>query len=250
MELLTFVLFAFCIIIAINFGFLAVYCRIQRKADCVLKTTQEGTGQESTDKGTNSAKRSGFLIFLKKVYWEIMPYAYGWMRYNIIQVGKIPSHRIRNLLMRYVFCMNITQNTVIYGGCEIRSPWNIKADRCVISTYCILDGRNGIEFGQDVVLGSGVHIWTEEHSVNDPEFRVLEENRKPVTIGSRAWICSDSTLLPGVHVGEGAVIASRAVLTKDAEPYCVYGGVPAKKLHSRNENLTYQLNGKPTWHFY
>ena len=146
--------------------------------------------------------------------------------------------------------MKITKRTVIYGGCEIRSPWNIKADNCVISTYCILDGRRGITIGDNVVFGGGVHIWTEEHDVNDPLFAVNFDNAQPVVIENHAWICSDSTILPGIHIGEGAVVATRAVVTKNCEAFGIYGGVPAKKIGTRTNKLEYQLNGKPTWHFY
>lgn len=177
-------------------------------------------------------------------------YLYGLMRYSIIKVGKIPSNRIRRFVYRHVFCMNITNNTVINGGCEFRSPWNIYADRCTIMSGCILDGRSGIRIGQDVVFGVCVHIWTEEHDLNDPEFKVHPWNRGPVIIGDHAWICSDSTVLPRTRIGEGAVVAARACVTKECEPYCVYGGVPAKKISERNSNLTYQSGIKPHWHFY
>lgn len=183
--------------------------------------------------------------------WKLLePYLYGWTRYSAIVLGQLPGHILRNLIYRYIFAMNITKHTVIHGGCEICSPWNITADRCVISTGCILDGRDGICIGEDVAFGSGVHIWTQEHSIDDPEFRVLPDSRAPVHIGRHAWICSDVTLLPGVTVGEGAVIAARACLTKDADAFGVYGGIPAKKLRQRNPNLQYQLNRKMVWPFY
>lgn len=227
--------------------FLTTYCHLEKCLDA-RRINRNMEAEAGVDKYVRNSEKQ--VSFSKRLFGYLEPYFYGWMRYSTIMVGKLPSHRLRNILMHYVFAMQITKNTVIYGGCEIRSPWNIKADKCVISTYCILDGRNGIEFGQNVVLGGGVHIWTEEHNVNDEYFRVLNENKQEVLIGDRAWICSDSTILPGVRVGEGAVIASRAVLTKNAQNYGVYAGVPAKKINKRNEKLKYELNGKPTWHFY
>lgn len=201
----------------------------------------------SSDAKDNLLNRSSMLY---RIYKKMNPYLYGLMRYNIIRVGRIPSFTIRRFIYKYIYSMQITKNTVIYGGCEIRSPWNIKADNCIISNNCLLDGRYGISIGNNVVFGSGVRIWTAEHSVNDPYFEVLPENCQPVIIHDRAWICSDTTILPGIIVGEGSVIASRACLTKDAEPFGIYGGVPAKRIGFRNNNLLYQLNGKPTWHFF
>ena len=177
-------------------------------------------------------------------------YFYGWMRYNIILTGKIPSFFLRRFIYKYVYCMNITRNTMINGGCEFRSPWNIQADRCIIMSNAILDGRAGIQIGQDVVFGNGVHIWTEEHDIQDPYFGVGPENRGCVVIDAHAWICSDSTILPKTRIGEGAVVAARACVTRDCEAFGVYGGVPAKKIGERENELRYQLGKKPHWSFY
>ena len=233
-------------LLVLNLLLLHIYCRVHRMLD--RRQTDKPMGLDVDPSLTEplQTKKS----FVKRCWGLLQPYLYGWMRYSTIMFGKLPSNRLRNFIFRKIFAMNITKNTVINGGCEIRSPWNITADRCVISNYCILDGRNGIVFGNDVVLGSGVHIWTEEHSVDDPYFRVLPNNKAPVNIGKHAWVCSDVTLLPGVTVGEGAVIASRACLTKDADAFGVYGGVPAKKLRQRNTDLQYQLNSKSIWHFF
>ena len=242
----------------LNNIFLAIYCRIEEKFDAreerkrqkIRAELIENIEKTVRNEEHTAIKKSGLKHSVGKLHSELNHYLYGWMRYCIIQTGKIPSGRCRNYLYRFIFYMKITKRTVIYGGCEIRSPWNIKADNCVISTYCILDGRRGIIIGDNVVFGGGVHVWTEEHDVNDSYFAVNFQNAQPVVIEDRAWICSDSTILPGIHIGEGAVVATRAVVTKDCEPFSVYGGVPARKISMRNKDLKYELNGKPTWHFY
>lgn len=190
------------------------------------------------------------ISICKRMYQWINSYLYGWCRYNIILTGKIPSNRLRKLLYKYIFRMKISKGTVIGGGCEFRSPWNIIIGNSTIAWNCVLDGRYGIKIGDNVVFGTSVHIWTAEHDLNDPFFRVREDNKRPVEIDDRAWICSDSTVLPGVHIYEGAVVAARACVVKDCEEYGVYGGVPAKYINSRNRNMKYVLSGKPTWHFY
>ena len=122
---------------------LTVYCRFAEKIDRrkeikrqkVYQTSNIGEATIENEKFTKYKLKS----ILGKTYTKWNPYIYGWMRYCIILVGRIPSTRIRNWKYRTIFNMKITKKTVIYGGCEIRSPWNIKADNCVISTYCILD---------------------------------------------------------------------------------------------------------------
>lgn len=58
---------------------------------------------------------------------------------------------------------------------------------------------------------------------------------EPVEIGDDCWIGGRVTILPGVHVGNGAVIAAGAVVTKDVPPYAVVGGVPAKIIYNRKD---------------
>lgn len=191
----------------------------------------------------------------KKWYTSIMillfeHYLYGWMRFCVIRTGFIPSNKVRNILYRVIFNAHITSKTVINGGCEIRSPWNLYASNCIIMNNCILDARSKIIIKDNVVFGQGVHIWTEEHDVDSPTFAVLEKNKGAVIINERAWICSDSTILPKVIVGEGAVLASRAVATKDLIPFGIYAGIPAILKRFRNQELMYNLSGKPHWHFY
>ena len=243
------------VFLVVNALFLAFYCRVQERIDEHAEKRRQSNALNMNQGTTaNSCDATTEKSLVKRIagmcYSFFLPYVYGWMRLWIVICGKLPSHRLRNILYRCVFNMKITKNTVIYAGCELRSPWNIHADRCVISTNCILDGRRGIWIGQDVVFGSGVHVWTEEHDINDPWFAVNMDNAMPVKIAAHAWICSDSTILPGVNIEEGVVVASRACVTKGCEAFGVYGGIPAKKIKERNRKLKYQLNGKPTWHFY
>lgn len=221
---------------------LAVFCRIQnvlerKKANIKIKNSSDSSA-------------SNKLLLIKKSYRFMNSYLYGWMRYQIIMVGKIPSYRARNFLYRSVFNMKISKKTVIYGECEIRTPWKIEIGNSIIGKGCVLDGRNGIIIKDNVTFGSFVHVWTEEHDVNDEYFGVSEQNRRPVIVENHAWVASDSTLLPGVIVHTGAVVASRACVTKNCDEYTINAGVPAKKIGNRNNNLKYEFSGKPHWHFY
>lgn len=220
---------------------LAIYCRQAEKIDRKSKTNRPKSGEEQIEE---------FSLPQKSIMQSINQYLYGWMRYSSILVGRFPSNRVRNWIFRHVFRMKATKRTVINGGCELRSPWNITAGTCIIGNNSILDGRAGIEIGDHVVLGSGVHIWTMEHDVNDPWFRVTAEHFAPVKIDNRAWICSDSSILPGTHIGCGAVIASKACVVQDCKAYEIYGGIPAKRIGVRTRGLKFILDGKPPWHFY
>jgi acetyltransferase-like isoleucine patch superfamily enzyme len=82
-------------------------------------------------------------------------------------------------------------------------------------------------------------IWTLHHDYNSADFAQIGQ---PVIIEDYVWLCSRSIILPGVTVGKGAVVAAGAVVTRNVQPYTVVGGVPAKFIATRNENLTYNLS--------
>ena len=69
-----------------------------------------------------------------------------------------------------------------------------------------------------------------------------------IFIEDNVWIGINAIILKGVRVGEGAVIAAGAIVTKDCEPYGVYAGIPAKKVGVRQQNLDYDCTGFAYFH--
>ena len=111
----------------------------------------------------------------------------------------------------------------IYTDCGI----NTRVGRNVfINSGCCFQDQGGIEIGDDVLIGHMVVLATLNHEL-EPSRResLLPE---PIRIGNRVWIGSHSTILPGVTVGDGAVVAAGAVVTRDVPPNTVVAGVPAK----------------------
>ena len=155
-------------------------------------------------------------------------------------IGKIPSQTIRKYLYRSSFQLEIGENTVIYNSCHLRDPHKITiGNNTSIGDRCILDGRSGLTIGSSVNISTGAWIWTLQHDPHDANFAA---KGAPVKIEDYAWISSRTTILPGVTIGKGAVVAAGAVVTKSVEPYAIVGGVPAKKIGDRSTNLNYQLN--------
>ena len=165
--------------------------------------------------------------------------------YYLYRVSLTPSHHIRNWIYRYVCGLILGENAVIYYGAEIRQPSKIRIGKgSIIGDNSILDGRNGIKIGENVVFASNVRIWTEQHDHRDPWFRCETQKHDPVMIDDRAWIGSHTVILHSVHIGEGAVVAAGAVVTHDVPPYNIVAGVPAKTIGMRNRDLKYELKGE------
>ncbi len=136
--------------------------------------------------------------------------------------------------------MKIGKTTVIYGGAEIRDPRNIAiGEHSIVGHRAILDGRSGLVIGNNVNLSTGIWIWTMEHDPQSPDFAT---KGGPVTIEDYVWVSCRVVILPNVRIGRGAVVAAGAVVTKDIPPYVIVGGVPAKAIGRRNQDLRYQLS--------
>jgi len=183
--------------------------------------------------------------FINEIKKLINRYIVGFIRYSIFQVGMIPSHNIRNILYRKVYLVDIEKKAIIYFGSEIRTPYKLKiGEGSIIGDRSILDARNGIYIGKNVNLSSNVSIWTEQHDYKDPYFKCNSNGEFAVKIEDRVWIGPNVIILHSVTIGEGAVVAAGAVVTKSVLPYTLVGGIPAKKLGDRTKDLRYEFNGK------
>lgn len=176
----------------------------------------------------------------------------SYYRYSMFQVGLIPSHHIRLFLYRNLYKAKVGKGAVIYFGTEIRGSWNLSINEgSIIGDKAILDARRGgISIGKYVNISSNVSIYTGQHDYNDPYFRPSYEKVGAIILEDRVWIGPNAIILHSVHIGEGAVIAAGAVVTKDVEPFTVVGGIPAKKIAERNHKLKYKFDGSTRCMFY
>ncbi len=173
----------------------------------------------------------------------ISNYIDGYIRYIIIQVGLIPSHKVRDYIYKYVFLIKLENNAIIYYGAEIRDSHKLKiGQNSIIGDRCVLDARNSIIIGQNVNFSSDVQIWTEQHDHKDPYFG-CGQHKSPVVINDRVWIGPRAIIMHSVNIGEGAIIAAGAIVTKDVDPFTIVAGIPATKIGDRNKNLLYEFKG-------
>lgn len=154
--------------------------------------------------------------------------------------NRIPFACVRNFFARFYLILgqdsNILMNVEILSSSLKRRQIQI-GDNCVVNARCLLDGRVGaITIGNNVDIARETNIFTLEH---DPNSDVHHSRGGDVVIEDYVWIASRVTILPGVRIGRGAVVASNAVVTKDVEPMAIVAGVPAKKIGVRRSALKY-----------
>lgn len=176
-------------------------------------------------------------------------FRFGASRFVIYNISTIPSNHLRKFLYKGLG-VNIGPKVIFHFRTEIRHPYLLTIGKgTIIGDNALLDARNNLQIGENVNLSSNVSIYTEQHNHRDPFFRCFNDRKMSVEIDDRAWIGSNVIILPGVHIGEGAVCCAGCVVTKDVEPFTVVAGIPAKKVGERPRNLQYNFNGK-TCRFY
>ena len=145
-------------------------------------------------------------------------------------VPSLPSKTLRNVLIRW-FGVKASKNVYFYPGFVVRNPKGLTVEDGVnIGPKVLLDARCGLIIRKNAVIAYEAIIWSLNHDYNDEYFC---GKGAPTEIGEYAWICSRSVILPGVKVGEGAIVASGAIVTKDVPPYTIVGGIPAKIIGKR-----------------
>ena len=80
---------------------------------------------------------------------------------------------------------------------------------------------------------------------HDPQSLDFANRGGDVVIGNRVWIAYRAIVLPGVTIGEGAVVGAGAVVTRDVEPFAIVAGSPARKIGTRPRGLCYELHYSP-----
>jgi glycosyltransferase involved in cell wall biosynthesis len=109
-------------------------------------------------------------------------------------------------------------------------------DNSVINRQCYIDTREKLVIGNNVNISNQVYIQTATHDPYSPTFDYV---KGPVSINDHAWIGARAVILPGVTIGEGAVVGAGAVVTKDIPPYAIAVGVPARIVAKRPEEISY-----------
>lgn len=193
----------------------------------------------------NDSLGAKILRRLSAIWLELVTGLLWWL------VGYVPSHHFRRFFYR-LSGMSIGSGSTIHMMARIYDPRHIIIGKdTIIGERASLDGRKqlpqsqgGLKIGNHVDIASEVMIWTSEHDINDPKMKAIEEK---VEIGDYVFIGPRSIILPGIKIGEGAVVAAGAVVTKDVAPLSIVAGVPAKHIATRDKNALGYTLGRARW---
>lgn len=165
----------------------------------------------------------------------------SWL-YNDL-IGHMPSRRLRLIVLR-PWLQAMGHGCGVQLHCRfLHGPGVGLGERCVINQGCLLDGRRfAIRVGNDVSIGPEAAILTLGH---DPRSDDFADRGGTVSIGNHVWIGYRAIVLPGVSIGEGAVVGAGSVVSRDVPPFSIVAGNPARLIGHRPESLHYQLAYRP-----
>lgn len=106
-------------------------------------------------------------------------------------------------------------------------------DGTLINRFAYLDGNGGIEIGSRSALGNHIELISAHKVIDDPSAPIKGMQPGMIKIGEGVFVGSRVIIMPGVHIGNGAVVGAGAVVTKDVPPYCIARGVPARVTRKR-----------------
>ena len=160
-------------------------------------------------------------------------------------INRIPDLKTRMKAYRRLGIKIGVDSTILMSTEMHRAEDMVIGNNTIINQHCLLDGRGGLRIGSNVNISSHVLLIAGSHDIQDGIG--FSGSIKPITVEDYVWLCTRCTVLAGVTVGKGAVIAAGAVVTKTVEPYAVMAGVPAKKIGERNPELIYNLVYSVSW---
>lgn len=137
------------------------------------------------------------------------------------------------------------KNNVLY-------QYPVNHDRLIIGRYC------SIACGARFLFTSGNHtmnslatysfpVFYEEWGLDGADITKAWDNKGDIVIGNDVWIGYEAVIMQGVTIGDGAIIGTRAVVTKDVPPYTIVGGVPAKPIRKRFSEETIEKLLRLQW---
>ncbi len=190
--------------------------------------------------GISRAKRRKNTMILRAWrtrYWPAITIYVG----NKLFLNLTP-YRIRHGYLRRFCKIHIGRDSMVAGGCYLTGDKIFIGDNTVINRFTYLDGRAPLYIGNNVNISHYSHIQTLTHDAQSPDFVCLE---KPVAIHDHVWIGARAIIMPGVTIGEGAVVGAGSIVTKNVPPYTIVAGNPARKLGLRTRDLRYRTRYFP-----
>lgn len=141
-----------------------------------------------------------------------------------------PMFAWRRMLLT-IFGAKIGKGTAIYPSAKIWAPWNLVCeDMVAVANGVDIYNPSLVVLRSHSIVSQDAFLCGASHDYDSIEFQLYS---KKIEIGAYAWVCARASVMPGVSLGNGAVLALASVATHDLAPWRIYAGSPAKEIKTR-----------------
>ena len=153
----------------------------------------------------------------------------------------------------YTIYNDFVANPLLFEKNNVLYHYPIHREKLIIGKFC------SIACGTKFLFNCANHtlkslstytfpLFYEEWELEKSNITTAWDNKGDIVIGNDVWIGYEAVIMTGVHIGDGAIIAARAVVTKDVPPYTIMGGTPAKEIRKRfDTEMIHQLLKLKWW---
>lgn len=152
----------------------------------------------------------------------------------------------------YTIYNDFINNPIYFEKNNVLYHYPINYDQLIIGKFC------SIACGTKFIFTSANHtlnslssytfpLFWEEWELDKKNIANAWDNKGDIIIGNDVWIGYEAIILSGVHIGDGAIIGARSVVSKDVPPYTIVGGIPAKEIRKRFDENTIKKLLKIQW---
>ena len=151
--------------------------------------------------------------------------------------GYLAGHVLtpRRLRIRLLRAAGVTveRHLEVLSGLRVTGEGRLTIGDCsFVNHECLIDTAGDVTIGRNVALANRVSLLTSSHETDDPRARAGRRVLAPILIRDGAWLGANVTVLGGVAIGEGAVVAAGSLVRADVPPHTLVGGVPARVLRA------------------
>lgn len=152
----------------------------------------------------------------------------------------------------YTFYNDFVRDPADFEKNNVLYHYPINNDRLIIGKFC------SIACGAKFIFTSANHslkslstypfpIFADQWGLDWKDVMNAWDNKGDIVIGNDVWIGYEAVIMPGVHIGDGAIVGTRAVVTKNVPPYTIVGGVPAREIRRRFDQETVESLERLQW---
>jgi acetyltransferase-like isoleucine patch superfamily enzyme len=174
--------------------------------------------------GTNVKVRHGYQLSAGK---------------NLILDDNVSINALSNNGIQLGDNVSIARDSILFctGVIAQKGTGIVIGDRTGIGARAFIGGQGGVTIGNDVITGPNIQIFSENHNFENNTLLIKEQGvtKQHTTIGNNCWLGGGITILAGVTIGDGCIIAAGSVVTKSVPANSIVAGVPAKIIKTRGE---------------